>query len=425
MKRLIRLAVAGSAGLVAGAALAGAPGTNQNFGQYTVTAGVPSGCVQGAVCTTLVPSSNGFMQQRVDVTAGVGSGSSYIRTVIVDNGVSIPGTFTDNVGGHLNFQDETFVGASSNSGNLAAQGNVNLTTVNSPGAGYVKSTLARGNLAVTGTIDDVRSGAADATGIRIQEVLGTQYYGGTTTDAGGNPVLVGQLAGSGDPNARFDFGTFAGTTLSPHLSFTFDFASMADGSSYMKMNEFGGSGTTFNGVTARRSSGNFTAGSGTLTLPDGSTVGYSAGDDIAVTLLQNPVFGIYPAGNTAAPFQTGGHGTANGYMQVQHITNYTSGESAEWVNDDSSPSPTDPTEPTYNNAGMAGLTALVSFTPVDVVTYTGTAPTYYNGTTGISTNWAYWDTNFGTAPRALIKIVNATTGVQGLIQSTLYSVAFP
>lgn len=425
MKRLIRMAIAGSTGLFVGAAMAGAPGTG-GFGQYSVTGGTPSGCPAGATCTPLVASSNGFMQQSVAVTSGVGAGNTYIQTVITGNGVT-----TTNPAA-LAFSNETFVGATSNSGALASQGKVNLTSAGLAGAGSTTSTLARGNLAITGTAAQVRAGTADATGIRINQVLTTAYNGGTTIDANGNPNYIGQLTGAGDSAGRFDYDGFSANlenatnaaTFAPHISMVFDYASLSNGSSYSNMNEY----TNLAGVgymKVVRVNGDFTSDSGTLTLPDSQSIAYAAGDDIQVTLMQNAALGGgpfgFPASTTANPFATAAHGSANGWQQAQHYTNYTSGASIEWVNDVTTNSTADTNQAAYNNSGMSGLAALVAFTPVQSYTYTGVAPTAPSGLL----SWANWNSNFGTAPRANTKITNTSTGVQALLSPTLYTVAFP
>jgi len=205
----------------------------------------------------------------------------------------------------------------------------------------------------------------------------------------------------------------------------FDYASDQAGGSFMEMNEYNGSTTPYVGQSAVRTSGAFTEGSGTLSLPDGQTIAYAAGDDIAVTLGQYSALGGGPFGfpnsTTAAPFATGGHGTPNGMQQIQHYTNYTSGQTIAWTNDTVANSTPDPLQATYNDSGMSGLTALVSFTPVTSYTYTGTAPT---APTGLL-SWSYWNTNFGTAPKATTKITNTSTGVQALLQPTTYTIAFP
>jgi hypothetical protein len=296
-------------------------------------------------------------------------------------------------------------------------------------------------LTITGTIADVKAGIADdvtAAGpgdpasVRIQQVLSTQYNGGTTTDAGGNPVLMTQYTSATTLNpgnsqaSSFDFGTFAGTTIAPEMSFVFDFAGLHDGTSkYMSMNEYNGSGTPFGYVTARASQGQFTENGGVLTLMDGTTLAYSAGDNIAVTLAELPSLGRFPNPSNANPYQTAAHGSVNGWIEVQHLFNRSTAQEKEAtaMNDTTIRLPVDTLQPSYNNSGMAGIDGLVSFTPVHGYTYTGTTPT---NTAGNLQDWSnYWDSNFGSAPRAWTVVTDASTGVETLLSPTTYSIAFP
>jgi len=446
-RQRLLLLTAGSAGLImAGAALAQAPGTG-GFGQYTVSGGTPaltggasSNCIGGATCTPLVAASAGFLQDLVSVTAGVGAGSSYILTLVTqDSGVTAAPS-------GLNFSDESYVGANSNSANLAVQSNVQLggngngPGTASAGVGNALALIARGSLVQTGTVAQVQAGTADALsndqlGIRISQQNDFTSF----TNSAGNA----QADANGVRSENFSY-----------VSLLNDNNVGTDGV-YMVENMYG---TNIDGgqYTDRESSGVFTGCATnpcTLTLPNGATVTYNAGDDIAVSWMDNKAFGGvaaggfgYPNGTNTGPVSSGGTtqtttggGSGNAINDTETFINrttlaadetapayvayqaaltaydanpnalnlatleadYTTAEGVSttnaiqhFSNGVTQNTPIDPTQATENgytnNSGESGLAQGVTF---NVVNQTGSA-TNTNG-------WGpYWSTNFGNVPQS-------------------------
>jgi hypothetical protein len=386
----------------ASAAMAAAPGGG-GFGQYTANAGViTSNSIVGqtAAPVTLV-SGNGFLQQKVTTAQG-----TFYRTIILDNNA----TATDGAGiAALGFRNETFTGTVSNSGDLASEGVVKLAapagtaTAGAGGTGTVSlagstvavnstvAVLARGDLATTGTIDDVKNGLADATGIKILQA----HDFGVDTDAAGT-VTTEVTAKSGSMQVNFQF-------LSQGEA-----AAQEDRSNYMRLDQGRFAGTDTPGdVTVRRSSGDFTVGSGVLTLPDGQTVAYADGDDVAVSLVDNGSLGGGTFGYPTSGTGVGNAGSVNANIQAQTFRNYTQGTQASYVNGS--------TRQVATNGGVidGGLTGYpqVLFSPVVTATVASAWPA------------ANWNTGlFGTAP---VVVVTNTTNTAADVAPTTMTQAFP
>jgi hypothetical protein len=404
MNRRLLLSL-GSASLIisASAAMAAAPGGG-GFGQYTANAGViTSNSIVGqtAAPVTLV-SGNGFLQQKVTTAQG-----TFYRTIILDNNA----TATDAAGvTALGFRNETFTNTVSNSGDLASEGVVKLaapvgtatagsgSTSNVTLAGTTLATnstvavLARGDLATTGTIDDIKNGLADATGIKI---LQAHDFGVDTDAAGTVTTEVGAKSSSTQVNFQF---------LSQGEA-----AAQEDRSNYMRLDEYGTNGGFFppNNMTVRRSSGDFTVGSGVLTLPNGQTVAYSDGDDVAVTLTDTASLGGGTFGFPTTGTATGNAASVNANIQTEHFRNYTTGDVANFVNSS--------TRQVATNGAVidGGLTGYpqVLFSPVVTATVASAWPA------------ANWNTGlFGAAP--VVDVLNATNAAAD-IPPTSMTQAFP
>jgi hypothetical protein len=403
MNRRLLLSL-GSASLIisASAAMAAAPGGG-GFGQYTANAGViTSNSIVGqtAAPVTLV-SGNGFLQQKVTTAQG-----TFYRTIILDNNA----TATDGAGiAALGFRNETFTGTVSNSGDLASEGVVKLAapagtaTAGAGGTGTVSlagstvavnstvAVLARGDLATTGTIDDVKNGLADATGIKILQA----HDFGVDTDAAGT-VTTEVTAKSGSMQVNFQF-------LSQGEA-----AAQEDRSNFMRLDQGRFAGTDTPGdVTVRRSSGDFTVGAGVLTLPDGQTVAYSDGDDVAVSLVDNGSLGGGTFGFPTTGTSTGNSGTVNANIQAQTFRNYTTGDVASFVN---SSQRQVATNGAVIDGGLTGYPQIL-FSPVV--------------TASVASAWpaANWNTGlFGTAP---VVVVTNSTNAAADIAPTSMTQAFP
>jgi hypothetical protein len=403
MNRRLLLSL-GSASLIisASAAMAAAPGGG-GFGQYTANAGViTSNSIVGqtAAPVTLV-SGNGFLQQKVTTAQG-----TFYRTIILDNNA----TATDAAGvTALGFRNETFTNTVSNSGDLASEGVVKLAApvgTATAGAGSTSNVtlsgttlatnstvavLARGDLATTGTIDDVKNGLADATGIKILQA----HDFGVDTDAAGT-VTTEVTAKSGSMQVNFQF-------LSQGEA-----AAQEDRSNFMRLDQGRFAGTDTPGdVTVRRSSGDFTVGAGVLTLPDGQTVAYSDGDDVAVSLVDNGSLGGGTFGFPTTGTSTGNSGTVNANIQAQTFRNYTTGDVASFVN---SSQRQVATNGAVIDGGLTGYPQIL-FSPVV--------------TASVASAWpaANWNTGlFGTAP---VVVVTNSTNAAADIAPTSMTQAFP
>jgi hypothetical protein len=425
---------AGSAGLIlaAGGSMAAVPGTG-GFGQFTSTAGTITGCVAGATCTTMV-SSNGFLQQKVDVTAGLGTGSSYYRTIILDNNA----TATDGAGyAALGFRNESFVpaGGSAGGGDVAADGFVKLaapTGVATAGSGGTGSTtllgtvvpvnsteaiLLHGIFGGTGTASEMVAGTSEVKGIKILQNNDFNYdtdaSGATFADSSGGVGSSGINDAASNRSINFAF-------LSDG---TFSQPNQADRSNYMRLDEYA-NGAFQGTMTVRRTSGEFTvandngAGSGVLVDQGGDTLAYSAGDDIAVTLLSNPGLGGgtfgYPTGDPANTTLTtvGSAGSNNNIVQTQSFRNYTTGGYIAAVNDNYRELPT--------NGGVIGGGDVGNDS-----SGTGYMQTLFipQNTTSVAAQWdaANWDPNFGSAP-VMMYVNSAGTGQ---VNPASMSAAFP
>lgn len=412
----ILVLTAGSAGLIlaAGSAVAAAPGGG-GFGQFTATTGtITATSMVGTSTPTTLISGLGFLQQKVDVTAGPGSGQSFYRTIILDSSADTTGT--------LGFKNETFVGASTNSGNLASEGFVALsapTGVANAGSGSTSTTtmsgvtiptnstealLARGSLALTGSITDIKNGTADPTGIKI---LQNNNFDVDTT-AAGSTIADGASLGR---SLNFAYLSNSATT-GPGTNASF----------YMRMDEFENNDGLTGPVTARRSSGDFTAaGTGALVTPVGvdpaSTVTYSAGDDIAVTFISTDALGGGTFGFPTTGTAVGGHGGANGITEALTFRNYTTTSVASFVND--------------NYRQVATNAAVISngTDPGDDLTsMTGMMQAYFTpqNTTSVVAQWnaANWDANFGGAPAGQYRNAAGTGSVDPTPQATAFPLPF-
>jgi hypothetical protein len=382
--------------------MAAAPGGG-GFGQYTANAGViTSNSIAGqtAAPVTLV-SGNGFLQQKVTTAQG-----TFYRTIILDNNA----TATDAAGvSALGFKNETFTGTVSNSGALASEGVVKLaapagtatagagSTSNVTLAGTTLATnstvavLARGDLAVTGTIADIKNGLADATGIKILQA----HDFGVDTDAAGT-VTTEITAKSGSMQVNFQF-------LSQGEA-----AAQDDRSNFMRLDQGRFAGTDTPGdVTVRRSSGDFTVGAGVLTLPDGQTVAYSDGDDVAVSLVDNGSLGGGTFGFPTTGTAVANSGSVNANIQAQTFRNYTTGDVASFVN---SSQRQVATNAAVIDGGLTGYPQIL-FSPVV--------------TASVASAWpaANWNTGlFGTAP--VVTVTNSTNAAADIAPTSMTQ-AFP
>jgi hypothetical protein len=331
---------------------------------------------------------------------------TFYRTIILDNNA----TATDAAGvTALGFRNETFTNTISNSGDLASEGVVSLAApvgTATAGAGSTSSVtlagttlptnstvavLARGDLATTGTIADIKNGLADATGIKILQA----HDFGVDTDAGGN-VTTEIVGKSGSMAVNFQF-------LSQGEA-----AAQEDRSNYMRLDQGRFAGTDVPGdVTVRRSSGDFTVGAGVLTLPDGQTVAYSDGDDVAVSLMDNGSLGGGTFGFPTTGTATGNSGSVNANIQAEHFRNYTTGAQASYVNSSQRQVAT-------NGAVIeGGLTGYPQILFAPVVTASAASP------------WpaANWNTGlFGTAP--VVTVTNSTDAATDLAPTSMTQ-AFP
>jgi hypothetical protein len=251
--------------------------------------------------------------------------------------------------------------------------------------------LARGDLATTGTIDDVKNGLADATGIKILQA----HDFGVDTDAAGT-VTTEVTAKSGSMQVNFQF-------LSQGEA-----AAQEDRSNFMRLDQGRFAGTDTPGdVTVRRSSGDFTVGAGVLTLPDGQTVAYSDGDDVAVSLMDNGSLGGGTFGFPTTGTATGNSGSVNANIQTEHFRNYTAGTQASYVN---SSQRQVATNGAVIEGGLTGYPQTL-FEPVV--------------TASVASAWpaANWNTGlFGTAP--VVTVTNSTDAATD-IPPTSMTQAFP
>jgi hypothetical protein len=186
-------------------------------------------------------------------------------------------------------------------------------------------------------------------------------------------------------------------------------AAQEDRSNYMRMDEYSTNGTFFpaDNVTVRRSSGDFTVGSGVLTLPNGQTVAYADGDDVAVTMTDTASLGGGTFGYPTTGTAVGNAASVNANIQTEHFRNYTQGTQAEFVNGS--------TRQVATNGAVidGGLTGYpqVLFSPVV--------------TASVASAWpaANWNTGlFGTAPA--ITVTNSTNAAAD-ISPTSMTQAFP
>lgn len=265
--------------LAAGAAMAAPPGSFQ-YGQYhvgDVTAGtVDSGTVAcpAATCVDLL-SGTGILQRQVTLNTG----EQYIQTIVVEDTASTLGANAI-VGSSVNlaFTNESFVGVGGGAnGDLASQNTVDLIgtpALSTPDNNRVIAQIEDGALV---------SGGAKA---KISQVQA--------------------LDGGNTSNAKFFFKGNNDET-----------------DRYMRMDELMVANAT-QGITVRKSSGSFTTTGvtgdpATLTLPDGQTVSYNAGDDIGTVWMQLRNFG--GAGLPASDDRV---------LQMQSFTNATTPQFATW-----------------------------------------------------------------------------------------------
>ena len=160
-------------------------------------------------------------------------------------------------------------------------------------------------------------------------------------------------------------------------------------------------------VTVRRSSGDFTVGSGVLTLPDGQTVAYADGDDVAVSLMDNGSLGGGTFGFPTTGTATGNSGSVNANIQAQTFRNYTQGTQASFVN---SATRQVATNGAVIDGGLTGYPQVL-FAPVVTATVASAWPS------------ANWNTSlFGTAP--VVVVTNATNNAADIAPTSMTQ-AFP
>jgi hypothetical protein len=386
---------------VAGSAIAAAPGGG-GFGQYTVSSGVITDTMTGTTAASVtMASGNGFLQQKVTTAEGV-----FYRTIILDSNATATNAAGVNA---LGFRNETFVDTVSNSGNMASDGRIAFSApagVATAGSGSTSTVtlagvtmatnsmvavLARGDLATTGTIADIKSGVADATGIKILQA----HDFGVDTDASGT-VTAENTGKSGAMAVNFQF-------LSQGEA-----AAQDDRSNFMRLDEGRYAGVdTPTDMTVRRSSGDFTVGSGVLTLPNGQTLAYVDGDDVAVSLVDNGSLGGGTFGYPTTGTAVGNAGSVNANIQAQTFRNYTTGDVASYVN---SSLRQVATNGDVINGGLTGYPQVL-FSPVV--------------TASVASAWpaANWNTGlFGTAP---VVVVTNSTNAAADIAPTSMTQAFP
>jgi hypothetical protein len=370
-------------------------------------------------------SGNGFLQQKVDVTSGLGSGSSFYRTIILDQGATATDAATYAA---LGFRNESFVDASSaGGGDLASDSLVKLaapTGIATAGSGGTTSTTLLGTvIPVNSTEAILQHGIFGGTATPAQMIAGDPGFTGTkllqnndfTFDTDSSGVTSAEIANVANARA-VNFAFLSDGTFSQ--------SAQADRSNYMRMDEYA-NGALQGTNTVRRSSGEFTvandngAGTGILQLPGGDTLAYSAGDDIAVTLMVTPGMGGgtfgYPTGDATNTTSTtvGSASANNNIVQAQSFRNYTTGEYIAGVNDSYRELPT--------NAAVVGGAGVVG----NDTTGTGYMQTLFipQNTTSVSAAWdaANWDPNFGSAP-VMPWVNSAGTGV---VNPASMSAAFP
>lgn len=322
MKKLSLLTIGlGSASLLmAGAAMA-APPTGFTYNDYTVSVGniTPGACPSGYTCQTL-QSDVGFLQQRVSDGTAAGT---FFRTIIVEDDASAgdPGQVDG-----LAFRNDTFVGATNNSGNLAGLGKVEL-----------------------------------------EGAIGS----GTSTAS----LAFGDLKGPGEAAIRFDQ---VNDMVDRSTTLTFEDAEGDGASVRLRMDQINPVGGNFSGpMTVRRTTGSYTVcsepgGVGcVLELPDGQTITYDSGNNIAVMYQHQALFSMGPAPVAAA-------------SRVFENQRFTVGaNSITWTNASNNMNP----DGTVNAPG--GMLPNGGG-PIGGVTFSTV-----NADGGA---WDYWDANFGTAP---------------------------
>ena len=268
-KRTLLAASLGAAALLpAGVAIA-APPVGFTFNDYTVSVGniTPGVCPAGYTCQTL-QNDLGFLQQRI--SDGTPEGT-YFRTIITSSDASAGDpTQVDN----LDFRNDTFVGATNNSGALAVMGKVSLE--GAIGTGTSEAEIARGAL-----------NTGEVSGIRLHQ-----------------------------------FNDLVDRTVS------FDYQDSEEGGRFLRIDADTPTGPgTFSGpMTIRKTSGIYTVcdqpgGTGcVLTLPDGQSITYDSGHDIGVLYQHQSLFSMGPVGPGDRVFEN------------QHFANETTGGVISWTN---------------------------------------------------------------------------------------------
>lgn len=240
MKKLSLLTIGLSSAslLMAGAAMA-APPSGFTYNDYTVNAGVitPGACPVGYTCQTL-QGDVGFLQQRISDGTAAGT---YFRTIITEDDASAGDSTQVDA---LAFRNDSFVGATDNSGAVASLGKVTLD--GAIGTGTSTAELARGSL-----------NAGEASGIELRQ---DQNMGDRT------------------------------------VAFSFD--EQIDGSENLRLDQINPVGGNYSGpMTVRRTTGSYTVCAVdpcTLTLPDGQTIQYNNGDSIGVMYQHQALFSMGP-----------------------------------------------------------------------------------------------------------------------------------
>jgi len=346
--------------LTGGAALADAVGDFGGYQQYTVTAGAISAtCTAGYTCATLNGSGTGILQRQISLNSDP-TNRSYIQSIVVDQAATATNAAAVTA---LGFRNESWVGISGDA--RADVGIEHKVTVDGavqngnlgglvpmPGVNEVVALINKGD-----TLHDGFSA-----GVNEKEVILSQSMdldvnapGAWTMDFDQNQYY----AGAGDVAAAG--GSYRIDSNQPTA------ANLSGGQhSYVQ--------------TFRASFGAETdcaAPPCSLTLADGTSVTYNAGDDISTNWLASA--GIWGGG---------GH-------EIQTYTNRSTGDFAQWSN--LAPfaevgffDPADPGAGGPYGAGTA-TTETTALFGAGALPYENTA----------LNDWNFWDANFGAAPRSI------------------------
>ena len=315
MNKYICTALTASFALLGTGAAMAAPPAGFTYNDYTVANGTVSlVCPVGYTCQTL-HNEPGFLQ--LHVSDGTAAGT-YYRSIIVANDADAADPSAVDA---LAFRQDTFVGVADSSGAVASLSKVDLTSATGPGTGSLVAELA------TGALNDGNEPA----GLRLQQ---NQNLGDRTVNL--------------------------------------TFLDQGDGSVSLRMDQVNPVGGSFSGpMTVRRTTGSYTVcdepgGTGCiLELPDGQTLTYDSGNNIAVMYQHQALFSM------------GNVGAENRVFENQRYT--VGANSIIWTN-------------ATNHMANGGSA------PIDL-----SNGAFIGGVTFSTVNadggaWDYWDDNFGTAP---------------------------